>query len=232
MMISEAMCQTTIGALEPRVAVVGVGGAGCNVVNDMYWADGSIDSIAINSDKLALTKIYADKKVCISDDETTSGTAGNVLVGKELAKAQMASIEEAVAGYDAVFVIAGVGGGTGSGVSPVVLDIAERLGSMTFAIMIKPFSFESARMKASRDAIAQIKGVCRQTTIVENDLVLQNNKDCTLVQAFRMVNSSINRHISEVKKKIEGAFNDSLFLIDDAEGASIPSGELPVEMHY
>ena len=233
MMETEAMCQTSICGLEPRVAVVGIGGAGCNVVNDMYWADGSIDSIAINTDKQALGRVYADKKVCIADESKTNGTGGDMALGKQLGKLHMDEIEEAVSGYDTVFVIAGVGGGTGSGVAPLVLDVAQRLGSMTFAIMIKPFSFETARVKASRDAIAQIKGVCKGSIVVENDRVLAQSPDCTLVQAFRMVNSSINRQISDIKKKIENAFNDQFFLIEDvADNASIPSGDLPVEMHY
>jgi cell division protein FtsZ len=218
--------------LEPRVAVVGIGGAGCNVLSSIYWADGSVDTIAINTDREALKTTDADKKLYICKEVMKGeGTNGDSFLGRRCAKIHKEEIESALSGYDAVFIVAGMGGGTGSGVAPVVADIAQRLNAMTFSVLINPFSFETARMKVAREGIAQMKAVCRTVVTVENDLILKNMPDVPMNEAFRAVNSAISRFVTGQKKSLTCTLADYLHLnkIEDVAISFYPA-EMPDEI--
>ena len=198
-------------AVEPRIAVVGIGGAGCNIVNDIYWADGSLDTVAINTDKDSLRRTNADKKVCLCRDVTKGeGAKGDVILGERCAKAHADEIKDALAGHDAVFLIAGMGGGTGTGVTPVVAAVAHSLDIITFIIAVKPFSFEMQRMKAAKEGISKISSMSPMTVVIENDKVAKLMGNMTMDEAFRMVNSSVVRFVAEQKTKISEAMMDQL----------------------
>jgi cell division protein FtsZ len=199
-------------------------------VSDVYWADGSVDTIAINTDREALKAMDADKKLYICKEVMKGeGTGGDNFLGRRCAKIHADEIEAALTGYDAVFIIAGMGGGTGSGVAPVVADIAMRLNAMTFAILINPFSFETARTKVAREGIAQMRAVCRTVVIMENDLVLRNMPDVTMSEAFRMANASVSRFVTGQRRKMTGPFTERLTKIEDAIVLSYPA-DMPGEV--
>jgi cell division protein FtsZ len=205
---------TTAQTVEPRIAVVGIGGAGCNVINDVYWADGSLDTIAINTDKNSLKQTKADKKVCLCRDVTKGeGAKGDILVGERCARAHLEEIREALEGHDTVFIVAGMGGGTGTGVAPVVAAVAHSLNMITFVIAIRPFAFETQRRKVAKDGIAKISAMCPMTVVIENDRILANVPDVTMNDAFRMVNESAVRFIAEKKKKVTEAMISQLSTI-------------------
>ncbi|MCL2890289.1 MAG: cell division protein FtsZ [Methanomassiliicoccaceae archaeon] len=202
-------------SIEPRIAVVGVGGAGCNIVNDIYWADPSLDTVAINTDKVSLRGASADKKVCLCRDVTRGeGTKGDIRLGENCAKAHSEEITDALIGHDAVFIIAGMGGGTGTGVTPVVADIAHSLNMMVFTIAVKPFSFETQRTRAAKEGIAKASAVCPMTIVIENDKVLKNAPDATMDEAFKMVNRGIVNFIKEKKKAMSESVTGCLAEID------------------
>ena len=206
---------TTVLAVEPRIAVVGIGGAGCNVVNELYWADGSLDTIAINTDKNSLRNTRSDRKVCLCKDVTKGeGAKGDTLLAERCARAHFSEIREALEGYDTVFIIAGMGGGTGTGVAPVVLDAARSLDLITFMVAIRPFSFESQRTKVAREAISKISARCPMTVVIENDKVFSNLPHATMDEAFLMVNRSVVSFIAEKKKKISEAMIAQLSSIE------------------
>jgi len=203
-------------AIEPRIAVVGIGGAGCNIVNDVYWADGSIDTVAINTDKVSLKATSADKKVCLCRDVTKGeGAKGDTLLGERCAKAHMEEIREALKDHDTVFLIAGMGGGTGTGVTPVVAAVAHSLNIITITVTVKPFSFETQRMKVAKEGIAKISAICPMTVVIENDKILENAANATMNEAFEMVNASVVKFIQEQKMKIADAMIDQLSTIDE-----------------
>ena len=202
-------------SIEPRIAVVGIGGAGCNIITDIYWADPSMDTVAINTDKVSLRGASADKKVCLCRDVTRGeGTKGDIRLGENCARAHSEEIRDSLIGHDAVFIIAGMGGGTGTGVTPVVADIAHSLNMMVFTIAIKPFSFETQRTKAAKEGILKASAVCPMTIVIENDKVLENAPDATMDSAFKMVNRGIVNFIREKKKMIAETAMDSLTEID------------------
>lgn len=196
--------------VEARTAVVGVGGAGCNVVSDIFWDLPSVDTIAINTDKDALLKTDADKKLFICKAVTQGeGAKGDSMVGKTCAQAHIEEIEEALSAYDVVYVVAGLGGGTGTGAAPVIAEIAQRH-SIVFSILINPFSFESARSRIAKEGLMHMKSVCPMTTVVENDLVLSKMSDMTLEAAFETVNMSIAQYIAKQQKKVLSSFVEQI----------------------
>lgn len=197
--------------IEPKVAVVGVGGAGCNVVSDIYWADGSVDTIAINTDRAALSDTHADRKLYICKEVTKGeGTRGDNQLGRKCAKIHSEEIEECLKGYDVVFIVAGMGGGTGSGAAPAVADIAQRLNMITFSVLIDPFSFEVGRAKVAAEGIAQMRAICRTTVVIENDKALEQMPDATMDEAFKAMNASICRYISDNCEKVVSMFREQL----------------------
>jgi cell division protein FtsZ len=198
-------------SVEPRIAVVGVGGAGCNVASDMYWSYCSVDTIAINTDKAALAETNADKKLYICKAVTKGeGARGDAGIGRQCAKIHEEEIRDALRGHDAVFIIAGMGGGTGSGAAAIVADIAQSLNVITFTIAVNPFSFENARTATAAEGLRHLKAVCPLTVTVENDLVLKQMPDATLTEAFKAVNSSIIAFVEKQKESITKSFFDAM----------------------
>ena len=202
--------------VEARTAVIGVGGAGCNVVSDIYWDLPSVDTVAIKTDKDTLLRIDADRKIFICRDVTKGeGTRGDSLLGRRCAQAHLEEIEETLSHYDVVYIVAGMGGGTGSGAAPIVAEIAQRLNLVVFSIAINPFSFESARSRTAKDGIAHLKAVCPMTVVIENDLVLGKMGDMTLDDAFGVVNKSVAGYIAKQQRKVTATFMEQFAHIGD-----------------
>jgi len=194
---------------EPRVAVVGVGGAGCNVVSKVYNVMPSADAIAINCDREAMHSTRADKKLYICRSVTNGeGARGDAALGRECARAHISDIEKALTGYDAVFIVAGMGGGTGTGAAPVIAEKARSMGMMTFAIAINPFSFESARRQTAKEGASKLRQVCPGTVFVENDAALEGMSDATMSIALDAVNSSVASFIQRKTEFITKCFGE------------------------
>lgn len=186
--------------IEPRVAVIGVGGAGCNAVSRIYDAVPSVEAIAINTDRDSLRDVRADKKLYICQSVTKGeGTKGDSILGRRCAQAHLEEIEGAIVGNDAVFIVAGMGGGTGTGAAPIIAEISRRLGIMTFTIAIEPFSFESGRVDTAKSGVAKLKAVCPDTIVVENDLMAVKMPDSSMRVILNAVNMSIS---SFVERKV------------------------------
>ena len=212
-------------SVEARTAVIGIGGAGCKVVSDIYWDLPSVDTIAINTDKDTLLNTDADRKLFICREVTKGeGTRGDSLLGRRCAQAHLEEIEEALSDYDVVYIVAGMGGGTGSGAAPIVAEIAQRLNLVVFSIAINPFSFETARSRTAKDGIAHLRSVCPMTVVIENDLVLEKMSDMTMDDAFRTVNRSVANYISKQQRKVTGTFKDQFANIGEFVK---DSGKLP-----
>lgn len=190
--------------MRPRIAVVGVGGAGCNVISAFNGSICDVDTIAINTDKNALHCTSADTKIYICKEVLKGeGARGDAVIGKKCADIHKDEIKAALAGHDIVFVIAGLGGGTGTGAAAVVIDAAQSQNIATFAIAISPFFFEGRRKEVAREGYRHIKAICPHSALVDNDLVLQRMPDLTMVQAYSEVNRSIMQYVMECAKAAE-----------------------------
>ncbi len=189
--------------MEPRITVVGCGGAGNNVVHSIYWANKNVETIAVNTDESKLEKVDAHKKVLIGKDVTHGvGAGGYPEVGERCAKNARAALERVLDGSDIVFIVAGMGGGTGTGSAPVVAEVAKGLNAVTFAIAINPFSYEACRQDAARAGIGKLKSVAGTTVVLDNDKLLQIAGDYTMTESFSIMDMSINKIIDSVSSQI------------------------------
>lgn len=178
-----------------KVAIVGVGGAGCNFVS-AFTGRCDMDTIAINTDKAALHASAADRKIYICKGVVLhgEGAKGDTRLGMQCADIHIEEIKEALAGYEKAFIVAGVGGGTGTGATPVVIEAAQSQNVRTFAIAIKPFSFEG-RSEVAKEGLGKIRMVCPRTTTFDNEMIISKMSDMTMDEAYAAVNNVIMAHI-------------------------------------
>lgn len=220
--------------MRPHIAVVGVGGAGCNVISSFNGSICDVDTIAINTDRNALHSTSADTKIYICKEVLKGeGARGDAVIGKKCADIHKDEIKAALAGHDVVFVIAGLGGGTGTGAAAVVIDAAQSQNIATFAIAISPFFFEGSRKEVAKEGYRHIRAVCPHSALVDNDLVLQRMPDLNMAQAFAEVNRSIMQYVMDCAKAVEEEFVDTVMTHRPAGMQDRPRSEkeaLPISM--
>ncbi|MEO1438993.1 MAG: cell division protein FtsZ, partial [Chloroflexota bacterium] len=148
------MDEFTPGENFAQIKVIGVGGGGGNAVNRMVEEGlGGVDFVAVNTDNQALMLSRAKTRVRIGDKLTRGlGAGGNPEVGKKAAEESQDELYEVLRGADMVFIAAGMGGGTGTGASAVIAQIAKELGALTIGVVTKPFTFEGSRRTSSAEA--------------------------------------------------------------------------------
>ena len=159
-----------------QIRVIGVGGGGSNAVNRMIQANMmGIEFIAVNTDAQALLLTETQHRIRIGDKLTRGlGAGGNPGVGAKAAEENAEELYEVLKGSDMVFITAGMGGGTGTGASPVVAQIARELGALTVGVVTKPFMFEGNRRRmAAEEGIANLKQHVDTLITVPNDRLLQ-----------------------------------------------------------
>ncbi len=171
-----------------RIRVVGVGGSGGNAVNHMISSKvRDVDFIAINSDSQDLHHSLAKKKIHIGKNLTRGlGAGGNPDMGRRAAEETHEEIASALKGSDMVFITCGMGGGTGTGASPVVAKISRDNGALTIGVVTKPFLFEGQqRMSSALQGIEELKQEVDALITIPNDRLLAIvDKDTTVTNAF------------------------------------------------
>jgi len=174
-----------------RVAVVGVGGQGSNLVNRLYNNRiKSATTIAINTDAKHLNMIGADKKVLIGKEITRGlGAGGFPEVGAKAAEVSSNLIKDAISGYDLVFVCAGMGGGTGGGAAPTIAKFAKEEGALVVAFVTYPFSLERSRKVKADWSIAQLSNNADTTIVVENDRLLSYAPNLPIEKSFELIDN-------------------------------------------
>ncbi len=189
-----------------QIRVIGVGGGGSNAVNRMIQANMvGIEFIAINTDAQALLLTEAPHRIRIGDKLTRGlGAGGNPSVGCKAAEENAEEIYEALKGSDMVFITAGMGGGTGTGASPVVAQIAREVGALTVGVVTKPFTFEGKkRMLAAEEGTANLKQHVDTLITVPNDRLLQvADKRTPLSEAFRLADDVLRQGIQGISDLI------------------------------
>ena len=173
-----------------RITVIGVGGAGGNAINRMIAQGlGGVEFLAINTDAQALKLSRATQRLQVGSKLTKGlGSGGNPDVGRSAVEEDEGLIVDALKGADMVFVTAGMGGGTGTGGAPLVARIARELGTLTVAIVSRPFNFEGKRRNAAaNDGIKALKEAVDTLIVIPNEKLLQIvGTDTPLVTAFSM----------------------------------------------
>jgi len=174
------------------IKVVGVGGGGGNAIQYMVsqGVEG-VDFVAINTDAQVLRKANAKTTLQIGGSFTKGlGAGANPDVGRQAALEDRDRIEEVLKGSDMVFITAGMGGGTGTGASPVVAQVAKELDILVVAVVTKPFGFErSKRMQAAEKGIAELSQYVDSLIVIPNDkLATVLGREITLLNAFQSAN--------------------------------------------
>ncbi|MGQ9493116.1 MAG: cell division protein FtsZ [Anaerolineae bacterium] len=189
-----------------EIKVVGVGGGGCNAVNRMLEANlQGVEFIAVNTDAQALMLSKAPVRVRIGDKLTRGlGSGGNPTIGAKAAEESRDELYEVLKGSDMVFVTAGMGGGTGTGASPVIAEIARELGALTIGVVTRPFTFEgSQRAKAAEEGIAKLKEKAHTLIVVPNDRLLQIvDKKASIETAFRVADDVLRQGVQGISEII------------------------------
>ncbi len=179
-----------IRELKPRITVFGVGGAGGNAVNNMISAGlQGVDFVVANTDAQALTTSRAERIIQMGVQATEGLGAGSQPdVGRAAAEEVMDEIRDHLTGAHMVFVTAGMGGGTGTGASPVVARAARELGILTVGVVTKPFHFEGQRrMRLAEAGIAELQKSVDTLIIIPNQNLFRiANEKTTFADAFAM----------------------------------------------
>ena len=188
------------------IKVVGCGGGGNNAVNRMVDAGlRGVEFISVNTDRQALSQTNAQVKIQIGEKLTKGLGAGAIPeVGRRAAEESREEIASALKGADLVFITAGMGGGTGTGAAPIVAEIARDLGTLTIAVVTKPFNFEGKqRMKNAEAGIAELKQHVDTLVVIPNDRLLQVvNKGTTMIEAFKIADDVLRQGIQGISDLI------------------------------
>ncbi len=200
------MDEFTPGENFAQIKVVGIGGGGGNAVNRMINEGlGGVDFVAVNTDNQALMLSKAKTRVRIGDKLTRGlGAGGNPEIGKKAAEESQDELYEVLRGSDMVFIAAGMGGGTGTGASSIVAQIAKELGALTIGVVTKPFTFEgSRRIQSAQTGIDALKEQVDTLIVIPNDRLLQMaDKRATLQQAFTLADDVLRQGIQGISELI------------------------------
>ena len=189
-----------------KIRVVGAGGGGSNAVNRMI-EEGlrGVDFIVINTDAQDLMLSNAPQRIRIGEKLTRSlGAGGDPEIGKKAAEESQDELIESLQGSDMVFVTCGMGGGTGTGASSVIAQIARELGALTIGVVTKPFEFEGhRRMQIAEDGLENLKECVDTLITIPNDRLLSlAEKRTSLNEAFSLADDVLRQGIQGISELI------------------------------
>ena len=192
-----------------KLIVVGVGGGGCNALNNMVDAGiQGVEFIAVNTDVKSLSTCKSPLKIQIGTKLTEGlGAGANPEVGKKSALEDMDKIKDHLKGAHMVFITCGLGGGTGTGASPVIAEIAKEVGALTVAIATKPFAFEGKnRMTQAENGVLQLKGRVDSLITIPNQRLLSiGGRHMTIMEAFLKADEVLLNAVRSISDLIVGS---------------------------
>lgn len=207
---------------DPRIVVIGCGGAGNNTVNRLHniGVDGA-ETVAINTDKQHLDMVDADEKILIGSDLTDGlGAGGEPDVGKRATEKARGTLKEVLSDSDLVFVTAGMGGGTGTGAAPVVSNIARDVGAIVVGMVSMPFRVEKARVQKAEEGIEELRHNADSIIVLDNDRLLDYVPNLPVGKAFSVMDQIIAETVKGISETIT---QPSLINLDYADMRSIMS---------
>jgi len=188
------------------IKVIGVGGAGNNVVNRMISSGiQGVEFVAVNTDKQDLNKSLCNNKLQIGEKLTGGMGAGSKPeIGKKSAEESRAAISKVLEGTDMVFITAGMGGGTGTGAAPIIADLAHEAGILTVGVVTKPFRFEGAnRMKQAEAGIKSLEEKVDSLIIIPNDrLKYVTDQKITFANAFGIADDVLKQAVTSISELV------------------------------
>lgn len=190
-----------------KIKVIGVGGGGGNAVNSMISSNQiqGVEFITVNTDAQALLSSKADTKVQIGSNFTKGlGSGADPEVGRAAAEESREKLKDLLYDSDMVFITAGMGGGTGTGASPVIAEIAKESGALTVAVVTKPFAFEGIRrMQSAEEGIDGLKENVDTLIVIPNQRLMDViDKKMTLLDAFRLADNVLGQGVQGISDLI------------------------------
>jgi cell division protein FtsZ len=207
---------------QPRIIIVGVGGAGNNTVNRIHHMGVSgAETIAMNTDKQHLDMIQADKRVLIGKSLTKGlGAGGYPDIGKRAAEMARPTLEALLESADLVFITAGMGGGTGTGAAPVVAQVAKEQGAIVVGMVSYPFQVEKARLIRAEEGLEALAQSADSVIVLDNNRLKNFVPNLPLGQAFSVMDQLIGETVRSISETIT---EPSLINIDYADVRAIMS---------
>ncbi len=208
---------------KPRIQVIGCGGAGCNSVHRLVQLGiKDISTLVINTDKLHLDRVEADRKVLLGGGVTRGfGTGGNPEVAERAAELQEKELRGLVSGSDLTFITTGLGGGTGTGVAPYVARLARSSGSIVVALTTTPFKVEKGRQRIAKEGLERLRQVTDSLIILDNNRLIEIVPQLPIEQAFAVMDQLISEVTKNVTEMIE---SPGLINLDFADLKSVFHG--------
>lgn len=205
------------------IKVIGAGGMGCNAVTWLFNKGITGATIyGMNTDALHLSVTKADEKLLIGKELTRGlGAGGDYKVGREAAKEALSDLKKTVSNTDMVFVIAGMGGGTGTGSAPVIAQLAKEAGAIVIAVVTMPFESEKARIDKAEWGLQELRDVADTCIVLDNNRLVDIAGQLPIEQAFAVANELVS---TMVKGIVETITLPSLINLDYADVSSIMKG--------
>lgn len=190
-----------------KIKVLGVGGGGGNAVNSMIdsGAINGVEFIAVNTDAQSLLTSKAETKVQIGSNYTKGlGSGADPEVGRAAAEESKEKIKDLLFDSDMIFITAGMGGGTGTGASPIIAEIAKESGALTVAVVTKPFAFEGVRrMQTAEEGIEMLKDNVDTLIVIPNQRLMDVvDKKMTLLDAFKLADNVLGQGVQGISDLI------------------------------
>jgi cell division protein FtsZ len=187
---------------EVSIKMLGVGGAGANAIDRLKLGNlGRVELAVVNTDSQALAASPVEEKILIGSTLTRGlGAGGDPELGRLAAEAERDVIAESIRDVDLVFLIAGMGGGTGSGAAPIVAEIASQSGALVISFVTMPFTFEGGRrLKQADDGLVALRAACDAVIPLPNDILLQQSEDeDSVLNAFSKADEWIDRAVISI----------------------------------
>jgi len=209
-----------------RIKVVGIGGGGGNALSFMVSEGGinGVEFVAVNTDAQALLNNKATVKIQIGENLTKGlGSGGDPEVGRQAAEESRERLKEELSGADMIFLACGEGGGTGTGSTPIIAEIAKESGALTIAVVTKPFEFEGSKRKFSADdGIMRLKEKVDTLIVVPNQRILNLiDKKTPILDAFKKIDAVLHQGVKGIAELIT---TPGLINVDFADIRTIMQG--------
>jgi cell division protein FtsZ len=206
-----------------NIKVIGVGGCGCNMATWLFNKGINGATVyGVNTDALHLSITKTDEKILIGKELTRGlGAGGYPAKGREAAKESLTDLKKAVSGSDMVFVLAGMGGGSGTGSIPVVAQLAKEAGAVVIAVVTMPFEAEKARIDKAEFGLQELREVTDTCIVLDNNRLVDIAGQLPMEQAFAVANELVSTMIKGI---VETITIPSLINLDYADVSAIMKG--------
>lgn len=190
-----------------KIRVMGIGGGGGNALTSMitHGQIQGVDFVSVNTDAQALLLSQASTKIQIGENLTKGlGSGGDPEIGRQAAEESREKIKDILDGSDMVFLAAGMGGGTGTGSTPTIAEVAKEVGALTIAVVTKPFAFEGTRrMVSAEDGIDNLRDKVDTLIVIPNQRILDVvDKKLSLLEAFKVADSVLTQGVQGISDLI------------------------------